>query len=166
MANYYSVTVQPGGDTGIVTNLFPFVVSDRTTNSNETLNEAFICSTTDAGQSTNKYVRLDDFYLSASNINHTLPVAQGSFVLGTPVTPPTPTSINITSVSKSGNSVTLNWSTVPTGSFSFTVQSRSSLNSGSWSTLTTGLSANTYTDTSANSSQKLLSSYFTVMDMY
>jgi hypothetical protein len=152
-ASYYSVTVQPGGDTGVVTNLFPFVVSDRTTNSNETLNEAFICAATDSGQSTNEYVRFDDFYLSTSNINHTLPVPQGSFVLGTPVAPLNPTSIHITSVSKSGNSVTLNWSTVPTGSFSFTVQSRASLNSGSWSTLTTGLNANTYTDTGATGSQ-------------
>ena len=148
-ANYYSVTVQQGGDTGTTIPLFSYLISDRTTNSNETLNEAFICANTTAGQSTNLFVRFDDFYVS-TNVNHGIPVPQGSFILGTPTGP---TSINITNVSKSGNSVTLNWSTVPAGSFSFTVQSRAPLNSGSWATVQSGITANTYTVTDATGSQ-------------
>jgi hypothetical protein len=148
-ASSFSVTVQKGGDTGTIIPLFSNFISDRTTNSNETLNEAFVCASTDPGQSTNEFVRFDDFYLS-TNVNHGVPVPAGSFVLGIPTSPAT---VHITSVSKSGNSVTLNWSSSPTGSFSYTVQSRSSLSSGSWTTLQSGISANTYTDTTATGSQ-------------
>jgi hypothetical protein len=152
-ANYYSVTVQQGGDTGTTIPLFSYLISDRTTNSNETLNEAFICANTTAGQSTNLFVRFDDFYVS-TNVNHGIPVPQGSFILGTPTSP---TSINITNVSKSGNSVTLNWSTVPAGSFSFTTYKSASLTSSfpsGWTQVHTGLSGNTDTDTDATGAQQ------------
>jgi hypothetical protein len=149
-ANYYQVTIQKGGDTGTVIPLFSWVISDRTTNSFETLNEAFICANSTAGQSTNMFVRFDDFYLSASNVNHTIPIPQGSFVLGVPTSP---ASISVASVGKSGTSVTLNWTPVPAGSFTYTVLTASSVN-GPWSTLTTGYSGTSYTDTSATANQK------------
>jgi hypothetical protein len=154
-ANSYQVTVQKGGDAGTIIPLFSYVVSDRSTNSNETLNEAFVCANTTPGQSTNNYVRLDDFYVSSGGVNHTLPVPQGSFILGTPTSP---LSIKITNVSKTGNSVTLNWSTVPsTGAFTFTTYKSASLTSpfpSGWTQVHTGISANTDTDSSATGAQQ------------
>ena len=149
-ANYYSVTVQKGGDAGTIIPLFPYVMSDRTTNSNETLNEAFICANTTQGQSTNLFVRFDDFYLSSGSTNHGIPVPEGSFILGAPTAP---AGINITSVSKSGNSVTLNWSASPAGSYSFSVWSSPSVAGGTWTSIASGITGNTFTDTTAAGSQ-------------
>jgi hypothetical protein len=142
-ANYFQVTVQKGGDAGTIIPLFTWQVSDRSTNSNETLNEAFLCANTTVGQSTNNLVRFDDFYLSATGTNHTIPVPQGSFILGTPTTP---TSINISGVSVSAGSVILNWTPTPTGAFTYTVWGKSALNSGSWTSLQTGISSTSFTN--------------------
>jgi hypothetical protein len=139
ISSYYSVYLQTNNGPQVC--LFQNKVSNEDTNSGS-LNKVFIDEAPGISGGTNM-VLLDDFYLSSSGYNHGTPVPAGSFVLGTP--PAGPTSITITSVSKSGSSVTLNWSTVPSGSFSFTVWSRGSLNSGSWSTVQTGISANTVT---------------------
>ncbi len=149
IATEYSLTVQAGGDAGVVSNLFTLKTSDAETNHPaKTQAEAFIAvNKIQTFQSTNA-IRLDDFYLSSGGgFNHTIPVAQGSFVLGTPVQP---TSINVTSVSKVGTSVTLNWSPSPAGSYTYTVQRESSVTGSSWTTIATGLSASTYTDTTAS----------------
>jgi hypothetical protein len=156
VANSYQVTVQKGGDAGTIIPLFSYVASDATTNNNETMAEAFICATADPGESTNDFIRLDDFYVSSGGANHTLPVPQGSFVLGTPTSP---LSIHITSVSKSGSSVTINWSTVPSGTFpsGFSTYKSASLTApfpSGWTLVHTGLSGNTDTDTSATGTQQ------------
>ncbi len=149
-ANYYQVTVQKGGDTGTVYPLMSWQISDRSTNGNETLNEAFVCSDNTAGQSTNLFVRFDDFYLSTNGVNHNLPVPAGSFVVGTPTVP---ASIQMGKIVASPGSVTLNWTASPTGSFTYTVWRRSALNTGSWTSLQTGISGGTYTDSTATGSQ-------------
>jgi len=69
-------------------------------------------------------------------------------------TPPNPTSIKITSATKSGNSVTLTWSATPAIAYTYSVLSRVSVNSGNWVTNATGISATNYTDTGASGTQK------------
>jgi hypothetical protein len=145
IANEYSLTIQVGGDAGVVTNLFTLQPSDSETNhATRTQAEAWIAvNKAQTFQSTNA-IRMDDFYLSSGGgFNHNIPVPEGSFVLGTP---PQPATIHITSVSAAGTSVTLNWSPSPAGTYSYTVQRENTLN-GSWSIIATGLSAATYTDT-------------------
>jgi hypothetical protein len=147
IATEYSLTIQVGGDAGTVTNLFTLQPSDSETNhATRTQAEAWIAvNKIQTFQSTNA-IRMDDFYLSSGGgFNHTIPVPQGSFVLGTVVQP---TSIQITSVNAVGTSVTLNWSPAPAGTYTYSVQRESAL-TGSWSTIATGLSASTYTDTAA-----------------
>jgi hypothetical protein len=62
-----------------------------------------------------------------------------------------PASINISGVvSRSGDSVTLNWTPTPAGSFTYTVQRKISLLDPTWITLQTGISGTTYTDTTAS----------------
>ena len=121
IATEYSLTVQVGGDTGVVTNLFTLQASDSETNHlTKTQAEAWIAvNKAQTFQSTNA-VLMDDFYLSSGGgFNHAIPVPQGSFVLGTPVQP---ASIQITSVNAVGTSVTLNWSPTPAGSYTYSVQ--------------------------------------------
>ena len=69
-----------------------------------------------------------------------------------------PDSIQITSTHKSGNSLTINWSTVPSlpssSYFTYSVLSKPALSSGSWTTNVTGITATTYTDTAATSTNK------------
>jgi hypothetical protein len=147
IATEYSLTIQVGGDAGMVSNLFTLQTSDAETNHpTRTQAEAWIAvNKAQSFQSTNA-IRMDDFYLSSGGgFNHTIPVPEGSFVLGTPVQP---ASINITSVNAVGTSVTLNWSPTPAGTYTYSVMRESTLN-GSWTTIVTGLSAATYTDTSA-----------------
>ncbi len=146
VSQYYSVRVQTGGDSGPVTNLFVNQPSDETSQHNETLDKCFIAVNKVVTPQGTNVVLLDDFYVSSGGATHTLPVPAGSFVLGTPAVP---TSISLVSVSKSGSSVTLNWTPAPAGSYPFTVQRRASLTSGSWSTIATGVTANTFTDTGA-----------------
>ena len=148
IATEYSLTIQVGGDAGTVTNLFTLQPSDSETNHlTKTQAEAWIAvNKAQTFQSTNA-ILMDDFYLSSGGgFNHTIPVPQGSFVVGTPVQP---TSIQITSVNAVGTSVTLNWSPTPAGTYTYSVQRESTLTGGSWSTIATGLSAPTYTDTAA-----------------
>ncbi|HXC99055.1 MAG TPA: hypothetical protein VN048_06920 [Verrucomicrobiae bacterium] len=143
IANEYSVTVQVGGDSGTLTNLFTLQPSDSETNhATRTQAEAFIAvNKVQTFQSTNA-ILMDDFYLSSGGgFNHTIPAPQSSFVLST--------IIPITSVSASGGSVTLNWTPTPAGTNTFSVQRETSLTGSSWSTIATGLSASTYTDTGA-----------------
>jgi hypothetical protein len=65
-------------------------------------------------------------------------------------TPPVPASITLGTISRSGNNVTLNWTPTPAGSFTYTVQRKTNLLDATWTTLVTGLSAPTYTDTTAS----------------
>jgi Concanavalin A-like lectin/glucanases superfamily len=62
-----------------------------------------------------------------------------------------PNSINIISVSKSGNSVTINWSPTPAAPtpsyYSYSVLSSTSLNGGTWVTNMFGITTTNYTDT-------------------
>jgi len=57
-----------------------------------------------------------------------------------------PTSIAITSVSRSGNNVTLNWAPAPAGSYTYSVERAATLSNPSWTTLQTGISGTSYTD--------------------
>jgi hypothetical protein len=68
-------------------------------------------------------------------------------VLTPPVT--SPTNIIITSVSRSGNNVTLGWSATPAGTYTFSVLNKTNLAAATWSTNQTGISATTYMDTTA-----------------
>jgi hypothetical protein len=61
-----------------------------------------------------------------------------------------PASISLGTISRSGNNVTLNWAPTPAGSFTYTVQRKTDLLDPTWTTLVTGLSAATYTDTTAS----------------
>jgi hypothetical protein len=143
IANEYSLTIQVGGDTGVVTNLFTLQASDSETNhATRTQAEAFIAvNKVQTFQSTNA-ILMDDFYLSSGGgFNHTIPTPQSSFVLST--------IIPITSVSASGGSVTLNWTPTPAGTNTFSVQRETSLTGSSWSTIATGLTSPTYTDIGA-----------------
>ena len=65
-------------------------------------------------------------------------------------TQPSLTSIAITSVSRSGNNVTLNWVPTPAGSYTYTVQRATTPSSPSWTTLQTGISGTSYTDIGAS----------------
>jgi hypothetical protein len=69
-------------------------------------------------------------------------------------TPPIPTSISITGVSKSGNSVNVSWSATPLIAYTYSVWGCDSLNGGSWTTIVTGLTSTDYSDTTATGSQK------------
>lgn len=62
------------------------------------------------------------------------------------------TGINITGISRTGNSVTLTWSPTPAGSFTYSVQRKLDLLDPTWTTLQTGITTTTYTDTGATSS--------------
>lgn len=66
--------------------------------------------------------------------------------------PTTPTSILLGSVSRSGSNVALSWTPTPSGSFTYTVQRKINLTDASWSTLQTGISTTSYTDTTATGS--------------
>jgi len=99
-----------------------------------------------AAQGTN--VLFDDFYLSTGAFNSTTPVPPGTFV---PVGEPT--AINITSVSRAGNSFTLQW-TATTGA-TYNVLKKASL-SDAWAPVATGVPAGgatgataSYTDSAA-----------------
>jgi hypothetical protein len=143
IATEYSLTIQIGGDSGVVTNLFTLQASDAATNhATRTQAEAWIAvNKAQTFQSTNA-IRMDDFYLSSGGgFNHTIPVPQSSFVLS-PIIP-------ITSVNASGGSVTLNWTPTPADTNTFSVQREISLTGSSWSTIATGLTSTTYTDTGA-----------------
>ena len=61
----------------------------------------------------------------------------------------TPQSITINSVSHTGNNVDLSWTPSPAGPYTFTVQRKLDLTDATWTTLATGLSGTTYTDTTA-----------------
>jgi len=142
VSQYFSVRVQIGGDSGTVTNLFDLQPADETSAHTETLDKAFIAMNKISDPGTN-VVLLDDVYISTSGFNHTVPVAAGSFALGTPTAP---SSININSASKSGNSIILNWTPTPAGSFTYSVLSTASLSSGSWTTNASGLTGTSYTN--------------------
>jgi hypothetical protein len=60
-------------------------------------------------------------------------------------------SVQVTSVTHSGNNAVINWTWTGGSSPTFTVYRRSSLNSGSWTTLQSGITVGTYTDTTASS---------------
>ena len=143
-ASYYQVWMAAGNSPRVL--LFSFQPSDRQTNSNETLNNVFIAGGIDSalqplGSNT---VTFDDFYLSTNGaFNAGVPVPAGSFVQGTPTTP---TSINITSVNKSGSSVTLNWNPTPAGAYTYTVSRKSNLTDATWTILQSNISGTTYTD--------------------
>ena len=66
--------------------------------------------------------------------------------------PAVPTSINLTSVSRNGGNVTLAWNPNPSGTYSYSVQRKLNLTDPSWTTLTNGTPATTYTDTTATGS--------------
>ena len=143
IANEYSVTVQVGGDSGTLTNLFTLQASDSETNhATRTQAEAFLAvNKAQTFQSTNA-IRMDDFYLSSGGgFNHTIPVPQSSFLLST--------IIPITSVSASEGSVTLTWTPTPAGTNTFSVQRETSVTGSSWTTIATGLTSPTYTDIGA-----------------
>lgn len=143
IATKYSLTIQVGGDAGVVNNLFTLQASDAETNHpNKTQAEVWIAvNKAQQFQSTNA-IRMDDFYLSSGGgFNHTIPVPQSSFVLS-PIIP-------ITSVSAPGGSVTLNWTATPAGTNTFSVQRETSLTGSSWTTIATGLTSPTYTDNAA-----------------
>ncbi|HUA37513.1 MAG TPA: hypothetical protein VMA35_03835 [Candidatus Sulfopaludibacter sp.] len=61
------------------------------------------------------------------------------------------THISITSVTHSGSTAVLNWTSSGGSSPTFTVWRSSGLNPASWTSLQSGISASTYTDTSASS---------------
>jgi hypothetical protein len=69
-------------------------------------------------------------------------------------TPPIPTSISITGVRKSGNSVNVSWSATPLIAYTYSVWSCDALNGGSWTTIVTGLTSTNYSDTTATGSQE------------
>jgi hypothetical protein len=61
-----------------------------------------------------------------------------------------PASINVTSISRSGNNVRLNWAPTPAGTYTYTVQRKTSLTDATWTTLQSGISTTTYTDNTAS----------------
>jgi hypothetical protein len=77
-------------------------------------------------------------------------------IYAAPAPPAQPTSIHISSVTHGPGTVTLNWNTVPTGSFTFSVYKSSTVGASfpsGWTQIATGVTANTYTDNSATGSQ-------------
>jgi len=66
--------------------------------------------------------------------------------------PPTPQSIMITNVSRNGNNVTLTWSPNPSGTYTYTVQSKVHLTDATWTTLQTDITTTSYTDMIASGS--------------
>jgi hypothetical protein len=63
--------------------------------------------------------------------------------------PSVPTSITVTNISRSGNSVTLGWSPTPAGTYSYSVLRKLNLTDANWTTNQTGVTGTTYTDTNA-----------------
>lgn len=61
-------------------------------------------------------------------------------------------SIRITNVSRVGNNVTLTWSPTPAGSYTYTVLRKINMTDATWTTLLTGVSTTSYTDTTATGS--------------
>ena len=74
------------------------------------------------------------------------------FVMAIYAAPPpaVPTSIAFTGVSRSGNNVMLTWSANPPGSYAYTVLRKINLTDASWTTLASGLSSPSYTDSTAS----------------
>jgi len=71
------------------------------------------------------------------------------FVMAVYAGNPSPGSITLNSVSRSGNSVALNWTPTPAGTYSYTVWRKTTLTDLSWTSITSGISTASYTDTSA-----------------
>ncbi|MDR3458200.1 MAG: hypothetical protein P4N60_12190 [Verrucomicrobiae bacterium] len=63
--------------------------------------------------------------------------------------PSVPNTIAMGTVSRTGSNVSLTWTPTPTGSFTYTVQRKVSLTDALWTTLQTGISTTSYTDTTA-----------------
>jgi hypothetical protein len=63
--------------------------------------------------------------------------------------PAVPTSITITNVSRSGNTVTLGWIPTPAGAYTYSVLSKTNLTDAVWITNATGISTAFYNDTTA-----------------
>ncbi len=68
--------------------------------------------------------------------------------------PPIPTSVRITSVTRTGNTVNLTWAPTPTGSFTYTVRYKLNLTDATWTTLQSGITGTTYPDTTATPTQR------------
>jgi hypothetical protein len=64
-----------------------------------------------------------------------------------------PTSITVTNVSYSGNHLIIGWSPSPAGSYTFSVLSKTNLTDAAWVTNATGISINSYTNTSATATR-------------
>jgi hypothetical protein len=80
-----------------------------------------------------------------SGTERSMPLA----IYAAPSTSPA-TSITITSVTRSGGNTVLNWTSSGGSSPTFTVYRSSSLSPSSWTSLQSGISGNTYTDTTAS----------------
>ncbi|MEI9962611.1 MAG: hypothetical protein WDM76_16295 [Limisphaerales bacterium] len=63
--------------------------------------------------------------------------------------PVAPASIAIANVSRNGNNLTLTWNPTPAGTYSYSVQRKLSLTDANWTTLQSGISTTSYTDTTA-----------------
>jgi hypothetical protein len=63
-----------------------------------------------------------------------------------------PTSITMGTITRSGNTVSLQWTPTPGGTYTYTVQRKIGLTDASWTTLQTGISTPSYTDTTATGS--------------
>jgi hypothetical protein len=63
--------------------------------------------------------------------------------------PAVPASIAMGAISRTGNSVSLQWTPSPAGSYTYTVQRKINLSDATWTPLQSGITATTYTDTTA-----------------
>jgi len=66
--------------------------------------------------------------------------------------PVSPVSISLSNISRTGNSVALQWTPTPPGSYSYSVLRKISLTDANWTTLQGGISTSSYTDTTATGS--------------
>lgn len=104
-------------------------------------------------ESTLAYHRFDAFGIRANSLettadSFTFPEFKVEVI---PVALP-PQNIQITSISRTGNNVTLQWNATPAGTYTYSVQRRDNLLDGGWTTLQTGISTTSYTDSTASGS--------------
>jgi hypothetical protein len=96
------------------------------------------------------YHRFDAFAMRPNSLENfadscTIPEFKVEVISVTPVI----TAISTPTVSRTGNSVTLTWNPTPAGTYTYTVWRKLNLLDATWTSLQTGITATTYTDTGA-----------------
>lgn len=95
------------------------------------------------------YPRFDAFGIRPNTLETTATFSFSEFKVEVLTATLAPTSIAMANISRSGNNVSLSWSPTPAGSYTYTVWRKTNLLDNTWTSLATGLSTPSYTDTTA-----------------